>query len=292
MKKTILIVLNNIGIDAGPFTISTNVEGVIATGVLASALISGYYVQVDVSTTVVYVTSTGECNTEVTLVIDPNPTQTTTPGLTPTSTPTVSVTRTPTRTPTPTVTSTATPTGTSNPTSTPTPTLTATASPAIWQLIGAYDGNISCSGEVQYTDCSGNPQTINVSDLQYVYICAYGVPISTDSCVNISYYSAGSVLPTATPTTTPGLTLTPTSSPTASLTATPTKTVTSTATNTPTTTATPTATPTLTPTQTNSQTPLRTRTPTPTPTLTSTQTATRTLTPTPTSTPTETFVAP
>ena len=33
MKKTILIVLNNIGLDAGPFTISTNVDGVIAISV-------------------------------------------------------------------------------------------------------------------------------------------------------------------------------------------------------------------------------------------------------------------
>lgn len=292
MKKTILIVLNNIGIDAGPFTISTNVEGIIATAVPASSLIAGYYVQVDVSTTIVYVQSTGECSTEVTLVIDPNPTQTTTPGLTPTSTPTVSVTRTPTKTPTPSITSTATPTGTSNPTATPTPTVTSTSSPVIWQLVGAYDGNISCSGEVQYTDCSGNPQTINVSDLQYVYICAYGIPVSTDSCVNISYYSAGSVLPTATPTKTPGLTLTLTSSPTATVTGTPTQSVTATPTTTPTSTGTPTPTPTITTTQTNSQTPIRTKTPTPTQTVTATPTATRTLTPTPTSTPTATFIVP
>jgi len=292
MKKTILIALNNIGSDAGPFTISTNVEGIIATGVSATSLISGYYTEVAISTTVVYVQSTGECSTEVTLIIEPNPTQTTTPGLTSTATPTVSVTRTPTRTPTSSTTSTAVPTSTSNPTSTPTPTQTATASPAIWQLVGAYDGNTSCNGEVKYTDCNGNPQTINVTDLEYTYICAYGIPICTDSCVNISYYSAGSIVPTATPTATPGLTLTPTSSPTISSTATPTQTVTSTPTNTLTGTATPTPTPTLTPTQTNSQTPLRTRTPTPTQTVTSTPTATRTLTPSPTSTPTETFIIP
>ena len=292
MKKTILITISSIGSEAGPFTISTNVDGIIATGVAASSLISGYYIQVDLTATTVYLVSSGECNTEITLVINPNPTQTTTPGLTRTNTPTP--TQTPTNTATPTPTKTNTPTGTpaQTQTSTQTPTVTSSSIPIIWQLIGAYDGNLSCTGEVQYYDCSGNLQSIYVNDSEYVYICAVSVPISINSCVNVSYYSQGPLVPTPTATSTPGLTLTPTKT----ITATPTSTLTSTPT--PTTTVTSTATTTSTPTQsitatqTMSQTPLRTRTPTPTQTITGTPTPTPTLTKTTTPTPTTSFVAP
>lgn len=286
MKKTILIVLNNIGLDAGPFTISTNIEGIIATGVSASSLISGYYVQVDASATIIYVQSTGECSTEVTIVIEPNPSQTITPGLTKTPTPTLTITKTLTRTPTVALSSTPTLTSTNNPSPTPTPTLTTTLVSSIWLLIGAYDGNTECSGEVQYYDCSGNLQTIQVLDFERKYICAYGVPISTDSCVNISYYSSGNIIPTIN--ITPTISRTPSSTPTS----TPTQTLTSTTTPTATPTPTPTPTQTTTNTYTISQTPLRTRTPTPTTTLTATPTATITQTATPTFTPTETFVIP
>lgn len=276
MKKTILISVNNIGSSAGPFNISTNVDGIVASGITAIQLKSGYYVVVSMDATVVYVVSTGVCQTDITIQIDPVATQTTTPGLTNSATATPTQTKTPTPTPTITTTTTQTPTATNTPTSTgsptptktvtatatstitqtqtktpglsntatptpsvtatstltptPTPTMTRTATQtatitttptntvsatqtktptrtptqtvqlanAIWKLIGAYDGDVDCTGEVSYYDCSGNLQTIYVNDGQVVFICAIGTPDPVSACVNVAYYSPGNIFPTPT----------------------------------------------------------------------------------------------
>jgi hypothetical protein len=135
----------------------------------------------------------------------PTPTATSTPTPTTTLTPTQSVTGTQTQTPTKTATSSLTPTQTKTPTRTPTGTVQLPAS--IWKLIGAYDGDTGCTGEVSYYDCSGVLQTVYVNDLQTLFICAVTVPDPVGACVNVVYYSPGSVLPTPTPTLTPTATV-------------------------------------------------------------------------------------
>lgn len=276
MKKTVLININSIGTSAGPFNISSNTDGIVSTGVLASQLISGYYVEVSIDATEIYIISTGICRTNITIKIDPVATQTTTPGLTKSATPTPTQTGSPTptptitKTPTQTLTNTQTPTNTSSPTPTtsvtatitatltptntttpglsptatatvsltpsstvtptPTPTLSKTPTPTptqtttptftptqtqtktptktptqtvnmpknIWKLVGSYDGDTECVGEVSYFDCSGATQTVNVNDGQVVFICAIGTPDPVSACVNIVYYSPGDIVPTPT----------------------------------------------------------------------------------------------
>lgn len=85
--------LSSIGTSAGPFTISDNVLGVIATGVTRAQLLAGFNVNTDVNSTQITVTSTGACTNSISYNIV-NPT------LTPTPTPAVTSTPTPTSTPT------------------------------------------------------------------------------------------------------------------------------------------------------------------------------------------------
>jgi hypothetical protein len=122
--QTVLVTVSSIGTNAGPFTISDNVLGVLVTGVSAAQLLAGVFVNSDVTATSISVVSDAPCNTSLSIPIIYPPTRTPTPTPTRTPTPTPTLTRTP--TPTPTLTRTPTPTRTPTRTPTPTPTLTPT----------------------------------------------------------------------------------------------------------------------------------------------------------------------
>jgi hypothetical protein len=127
--QTVLVTVSSIGTNAGPFTISDNVLGVLVTGISAAQLLAGVLVNSDVTATSILVVSDAPCNTSLSIPIIYPPTPTPTPTRTPTPTPTRTPTPTPTRTPTPTPTRTPTPTPTRTPT--PTPTLTPTVTPTL-----------------------------------------------------------------------------------------------------------------------------------------------------------------
>lgn len=61
MPTPVTITISTIGTDCGPFTITDNVIGTIASGVTRSNLLSGYVVNTDDSASSVTVTSTGVC---------------------------------------------------------------------------------------------------------------------------------------------------------------------------------------------------------------------------------------
>ena len=65
--------LSSIGTDAGPFTISDNVSGVLASGVPRTSLLANYVVNADTTATQITVTSTGVCATTLTFPIDFHP---------------------------------------------------------------------------------------------------------------------------------------------------------------------------------------------------------------------------
>jgi hypothetical protein len=65
--------LSSIGTDAGPFTISDNVSGVIATGISRTSLLANYVVNADDTATQITVTSTGVCTSTITIPIDFHP---------------------------------------------------------------------------------------------------------------------------------------------------------------------------------------------------------------------------
>lgn len=81
------VTIASIGTDAGPFSISDNVLGVIAVGVTRAELLAGYVVSTDVNSTVINVQSTGLCTTSLNIPLPtPTPTPTPTPGPTPSPT--------------------------------------------------------------------------------------------------------------------------------------------------------------------------------------------------------------
>ena len=271
--QTVIVTVSNIGVNAGPFTITDEVLGVVATNVTSSQLIAGYSITGDSTSTYVLVTSDPPCNTELYIYYatpTPTPTSTLTPTPTPTSTltptPTSTLTPTPTNTATPTPTNTATPTPTNTATATPTPTNTSTPTPTptisptpsptpctcyewFWDLVG---GTITGPNpSLNYIDCNGN------NAIQTFDVVNKGIICVLDSTTPYWYNFDGVVLyntgnccssPKPTPTTTPTQTPTPTLTPTSTLT--PTATLNPTPTPTPTQTPTPTNTPTSTPTQT------------------------------------------
>ena len=65
--------LSSIGTDAGPFTISDNVSGVLATGIPRTSLLANYVVNADDTATQITVTSTGVCTTTLIIPIDFHP---------------------------------------------------------------------------------------------------------------------------------------------------------------------------------------------------------------------------
>ena len=79
--------LSTIGIDAGPFTISDNVLGVLVTGVSRTSLLSNYVVNADDTATQITVTSTGVCTNAITIPIDFHPCGSPTPPPPPPSPP-------------------------------------------------------------------------------------------------------------------------------------------------------------------------------------------------------------
>jgi len=60
--RQVIINIDEIGTDSGPFTISDNVLGVLVTGVSRTSLLGGYTVNSDTTATQITVTSTGACN--------------------------------------------------------------------------------------------------------------------------------------------------------------------------------------------------------------------------------------
>jgi hypothetical protein len=58
----VTILVDVIGADCGPFTITDNVIGTLASGVTRSNLLAGYIVNADETATTVTVTSTGVCS--------------------------------------------------------------------------------------------------------------------------------------------------------------------------------------------------------------------------------------
>ena len=65
--------LSSIGTDAGPFTISDNVSGVLASGIPRTSLLANYVVNADTTATQITVTSTGVCGSTLTIPIDFHP---------------------------------------------------------------------------------------------------------------------------------------------------------------------------------------------------------------------------
>ncbi len=73
--QTVIVTVSNIGINAGPFTITDEVLGVVATNVTSSQLIAGYTITGDNTSTYVLVTSEPPCNTELYIYyVTPTPT--------------------------------------------------------------------------------------------------------------------------------------------------------------------------------------------------------------------------
>jgi hypothetical protein len=196
--QTVIVTVSNIGINAGPFTITDEVLGVVATNVTSSQLIAGYTITGDSTSTYILVTSEPPCNTELYIYyVTPTPTATETPtptatvSPTPTSTstptPTATVSPTPTSTSTPTPTSTVTPTSTPTSTSTPTPTATATptSTPACdcirYHLIGPV--GVGLGPVVDIIDCDGNSATVRPYNYgsvdSEIFICSQTVPVGT-----------------------------------------------------------------------------------------------------------------
>jgi len=85
------VTVSSIGTDAGPFTISDDVLGVIAGGVTRAQLLAGHDVNTDVNSTLINVQSTGLCTNSLSIILatpTPTPTPTAGPTFTPTPTPT------------------------------------------------------------------------------------------------------------------------------------------------------------------------------------------------------------
>jgi len=89
--RSVTVTVSNIGLATGPFDISDDVLGLIASGITRAQLIAGYNVNSDVNATKIVVQSTGGCNNSITLYLStPTPTPTVQPiTLTPTPTPTI-----------------------------------------------------------------------------------------------------------------------------------------------------------------------------------------------------------
>lgn len=91
------VTVSSIGTSAGPFNISDNILGVIASGVTRAQLLAGYNVNTDVNSTVITVTSTGVCTNSLDIFLQtPTPSPTPTIGTTATPTPTPTSTAVPT----------------------------------------------------------------------------------------------------------------------------------------------------------------------------------------------------
>ena len=68
--RQVTINIAQIGTDSGPFTISDDVLGVLATNVPRTSLLGGYIVNSDTTATQITITSTGVCTDTVTIGID------------------------------------------------------------------------------------------------------------------------------------------------------------------------------------------------------------------------------
>ena len=105
MPKTIFVKLTTAGADSGPYTVKTNFNTVLGSGVSKASLLEGisYSVSIDASSIIV-TSSNANCGNSVTLPIPtsvaPAPTPTPTPTPSPTATPAPTPTSTPTPTPT------------------------------------------------------------------------------------------------------------------------------------------------------------------------------------------------
>lgn len=70
---SVYVNLSTIGTDAGPFTISDNVSGVLVTGVSRVSLLANVEVNADTTATEITVTSTGLCTNSIIIPIDFHP---------------------------------------------------------------------------------------------------------------------------------------------------------------------------------------------------------------------------
>ena len=92
-NMTVLITLSA-GADTGPFNLYQNSDGyatAFATGIARATLVTGYNATVSDATSIVRVTSTGVCGTQVYLSVSGAPTTTTTTTLTSTTTSTTAL---------------------------------------------------------------------------------------------------------------------------------------------------------------------------------------------------------
>lgn len=139
MPFNVIITLNTLGSEAGPFDLFSDVDNfttAFETNIPASSFVLPYFTpNVPNGTTQIKVKSDGECVNSILLNVQNLPSPTPTSTVTPSVTPTIQATRTPTPTITQTVTATPglsptiTPTNTLTPTNTPTQTMTATINP-------------------------------------------------------------------------------------------------------------------------------------------------------------------
>lgn len=177
---TLITLVIPVGGDAGPFNLSSNVNGYtppFETNIPALTLTAGYTTSlVPDGTTTIRVTSVGVCTNYIDIPVVLTPTTTTTSSSSSTSTSTT--TAVPITTTTTSSSSTSTSTSTSTTTATPTTTTTTTTA-LITCLCYTLDYTPPIEGEptgvtyYQYTDCDGLPQNIGIVDLDPpVDVCA------------------------------------------------------------------------------------------------------------------------
>ncbi len=153
MAQTVLVTLTVAGADTGPFNIYSDADGYsvpVAIGVSKASLLAGYNVTVPDAATIIKVQSTGVCTNFDLIPIG----ITTTTSTSTTSTSTTSTT-------------TSTTSTTSTSTSTTTTTTTTSYCDSIGAGAGCFNWNFTADtggAIVQWTDCSGNNQSVALSD--------------------------------------------------------------------------------------------------------------------------------
>jgi hypothetical protein len=226
--RTLKVQITTAGSTVGPFSIyhtSIAAPNLLVSGITRQELVDGYYIDVDTLYNVLYVESTGKCEStdSFTYSIVPTPAPTAAPTAAPTPAPTTAPTAAPTPSPTappsesptpapttpaPVTPAPVTPAPTPSPTPapitpapvtpaptpapvTPAPTTPAPSSyPAPTVACSLYQLNGgSCGGWVQYTDCSGNGTTLYLNAYESTTVCArIGTVLAYGGCSYVTYY--------------------------------------------------------------------------------------------------------
>lgn len=153
MAQSVLVTLSVAGVDSGPFSLYSDADGYavpIVTGISRTTMLAGYLVSVPDAATTIKVLSTGAC-TNYDLIPISLTTTTTTTSTTSTTTSTTSTTS----------------TTTSTSTSTTTTSTTTSYCQSIGAGAGCFNWNFTADtggAIVQWTDCSGNNQSVALSD--------------------------------------------------------------------------------------------------------------------------------